>query len=106
MVSPIYILILSLAAGFLLSILDRGGRKLSLIAFYGVLSFNVALVADWLYRLVFLKVPALVINTAGFNSPLSINLELGATEAFVLLLANLTGLLAAVYLYRKFKEEY
>ncbi|MCK5133605.1 MAG: NADH-quinone oxidoreductase subunit F [Candidatus Sabulitectum sp.] len=104
MVSPIYILILSLAVGFLLSILDKGGRRLSLTAFYGVLTFNVAVVADWLYRFVFHHVPNLVINTAGFKAPISINLELGVTEAFVLLFANLTGLLAAVYLFRKFKE--
>lgn len=104
MVSPIYILILSLAVGFLLSILDKGGRKLSLTAFYGVLTFNVAVIADWLYRLAFLHAPALVINTAGFNAPISINLELGITEAFVLLLANLTGLMAAVYLLKRFKE--
>jgi outer membrane receptor protein involved in Fe transport len=77
MVSPIYILILSLAAGFLLSIIDRGGRKISLAVFYGVLAFNTALIIDWTYRFVFLHAPTLVINTAGFSAPVSINLELG-----------------------------
>ena len=104
MVSPIYIIILSLAVGFLLSIFDKAGRKLSLTAFYGVLTFNVALMADWLYRLVVLHVPTLVINTAGFEAPISINLELGIMEAFVLVLVNFTGLFAAVYLYKKFSE--
>ncbi len=104
MVSPIYIIILSLAVGFLLSIFDKAGRKLSLTAFYGVLTFNVVLMADWLYRLAVLHVPSLVINTAGFEAPISINLELGIMEAFVLLFVNLTGLFAAVYLHKKFNE--
>ena len=104
MVSPIYILILSLAAGFLLSIIDRGGRKISLAVFYGVLAFNTALIIDWTYRFVFLHAPTLVINTAGFSAPVSINLELGMIQAFVLVFTNLTGLLAAVFLFRKFME--
>ncbi len=104
MVSPIYILILSLSVGFLLSIFDRAGRKFSLTAFYSVLTFNVALMGDWLYRLAVLHVPTFVINTAGFNAPVSINLELGVAEALVLFLANLTGLMAAVYLFDKFRE--
>ncbi|MCD6589388.1 MAG: hypothetical protein J7K88_12640, partial [Candidatus Fermentibacteraceae bacterium] len=104
MVSPIYILILSLAAGFLLSLVDRGGRRISLTVFYGVLAFNTALMVDWVYRFVFLHAPVLVINTAGFHAPVSINLELGLVQAVVLLFANLTGLLAAVYMFRKFVE--
>ncbi|MDA3870867.1 MAG: proton-conducting transporter membrane subunit [Candidatus Marinimicrobia bacterium] len=104
MVNPIYIIILSLAAGFLLSIFDKGGRKLSLTVFYSVLTFNVFVIADWFYRFTVLGVSTLTINTAGFSAPLSINLQLGIQEAFVLLFANLTGLLAAIYLIKKFKE--
>ncbi len=102
MVNPIFILILSLAAGFLLSIFEKGGRKLSLTVFYGVLSFNVFVIAEWFYRIVFLSEPALIINTAGFTAPLSINLRLGLQESFVLLFTNFTGLMAAIYLFRKF----
>jgi formate hydrogenlyase subunit 3/multisubunit Na+/H+ antiporter MnhD subunit len=104
MVSPIYILILSLAAGFLLSIIDRGGRNISLAVFYGVLAFNTALIIDWAYRFIFLHAPTLLINTAGFGAPISINLEMGMLQAFVLVFANLTGLLAAVFLFRKFLQ--
>ncbi|OQY38936.1 MAG: hypothetical protein B6226_02850 [Candidatus Cloacimonetes bacterium 4572_65] len=104
MVNPIYILILSLAIGFLLSLFDKAGRKLSLTAFYSVLTFNVVVIGDWLYRLIFLASPTLVIETAGFKAPLSINLQLGINEAFILFFANLTALLSAIYLVKKFKE--
>lgn len=104
MVNPIYIIILSLATGFLLSIIDKAGRKLSLTVFYSVLTFNVFVVADWLYRFTVLGVSTLTINTAGFKAPLSINLQLGIYESFVLLFANLVGLLSAIYLIKKFKE--
>ncbi|MEA3499473.1 MAG: proton-conducting transporter membrane subunit [Candidatus Marinimicrobia bacterium] len=106
MVNPIYIIILSLAAGFLLSIFDKGGRKLSLTIFYSVLTFNVYVIADWFYRFAFLGVPTLNIQTAGFSAPLSINLQLGIQEAFVLLFANLAGLLAAIFLIKKFKTSH
>lgn len=104
MVSPIYILILSLAIGFLLSVIDKTNRKFSLTAFYGVLTFNVLVIADWFYRFIFLGVPTLTINTAGFRAPVSINLQLGVQESFVLLFTNLIGLFAAIFLYKKFKE--
>lgn len=106
MVNPIYILILSLAAGFLLSIFDKAGRKLSLTVFYGVLAFNAFVVMEWFYQFVFLGASTLTINTAGFSAPLSINLQLGLQESFVLLFANITGLLAAIYLFKKFKESH
>ncbi|MDP8201553.1 MAG: proton-conducting transporter membrane subunit [Candidatus Tenebribacter burtonii] len=104
MVNPIYILTLSLAAGFLLTLIDKSGRKLSLTVFYGILSLNVFIIGEWFYRLTFLNTPTVIINTAGFSAPLSINLQLGMQEAFVLLFANLTALLSAVYLFKKFKE--
>ncbi|MEA2095209.1 MAG: proton-conducting transporter membrane subunit [Candidatus Cloacimonadota bacterium] len=104
MVNPIYILILFLAAGFLLTLIDKGGRKLSLTVFYGILSFNVFVIGEWFYQLTFLDASTLIINTAGFSAPLSINLQLGIQESFVLLFANLTALLSGIYLFKKFKE--
>jgi len=104
MVNPIYILIISLAAGFLLTVIDKAGRKLSLTFLYGVLLFNVVVIFDWLYQFVILGKPILIIHTAGFLAPLSINLQLGILEAFVLFLANLAGLMSAIFLFKKFKE--
>ncbi|MCK5052200.1 MAG: hypothetical protein KAS53_10800, partial [Candidatus Cloacimonetes bacterium] len=70
MVNPIYILIISLTAGFLLTVIDKGGRKLSLTFLYGVLLFNVVVMFAWLYQFVILGKPILMIHTAGFLAPL------------------------------------
>jgi len=104
MVNPIYILILSLAIGFMLTLIDKAGRKLSLFFLYGVLSFNVVVMFTWFYRFAFAGRASLMINTAGFLTPLSINLKLGLLEAFVLLLANLAGLMSAMFLFKKLEE--
>jgi formate hydrogenlyase subunit 3/multisubunit Na+/H+ antiporter MnhD subunit len=104
MVNPIYILILSLVIGFLLTIIDKAGRKLSLFFLYGVLSFNVAVMFIWFYQFAFVGRASLMIHTAGFIAPISINLKLGLLEAFVLLLANLAGLMSAMFLFKKLKE--
>jgi len=104
MVNPIYILIISLTAGFLLSVIDKAGRKLSLSFLYGILLFNVVILFGWFYQFAILGKPSLIIHTAGFLAPLSINLKLGLLESFVLLLANLAGLMSAIFLYKKFKE--
>lgn len=104
MVNPIYIVIVSLAAGFLLSVIDKVGRKLSLSFLYGILIFNFILMLGWFYQFAFLGKPSLILHTAGFLAPLSINLKLGLMESFVLLLTNLAGLMSAIFLYKKFKE--
>jgi len=104
MVNPIYIFIVSLAAGFLLSVIDKAGRKLSLTFLYGILLFNFALMLGWFYQFAFLGKPSLILHTAGFLAPLSINLKLGLIESFILLLTNLTGLMSAIFLYKKFNK--
>jgi len=102
MVNPIYILIVSLAAGFLLSVIDKVGRKLSLSFLYGILLFNVVTIFGWFYRFAILGKPSLTLHTAGFITPLSINLQLGLLESFVLLLTNIAGLMSAIFLFKKF----
>ncbi len=104
MVDPIYIIIFSLAIGFLMSLFDKVSRKLSLIAFYGILTFDLVAVADWFYRFVFLSAETVKISTAGFAAPLSINLQLGLLESFVMLFMNLVALFAAIFLFGKFKK--
>jgi len=104
MLSPLYILILGLAAGFLLSPIDKAGRKLSLTVFYFVLTFNTVVMAVRFIDFAFLGAAPLLIQTAGFQAPLSINLQLGLVESFVLLFSNLAALLAGILLFKKFKE--
>ena len=102
MVNPIYILIVSLTAGFLLSVIDKTGRKLSLSFLYGILLFNVVVIFGWFYQFTILGKPSFTLHTAGFLAPLSINLKLGLLESFVLLLANIAGLMSAIFLFNKF----
>ena len=102
MVNPIYILIVSLAAGFLLSVIDKVGRKWSLTFLYGILLFNIAVIFEWFYQFTILGKPSLILHTAGFLAPLSINLKLGLLESFVLLFANIAGLMSAIFLFKKF----
>ena len=104
MVNPIYIIILSLTLGFLLTVFDKASRKLSLTILFGLLTFNSVLMFGWLIQFVIYDQEAIIIHTSGFVAPLSINLQLGFLEAFLLSLINLTGLLSAVYLLKKFLE--
>ncbi len=103
MVNPIYIFILALGAGFLLTLFDKAGRKVSLTIFYVVLVAMVAISAQWLIALLGGSETAMI-YTAGFKPPFSINLQMGLEEAIFTLAVNVLGLLSGLYLIKKFKE--
>jgi formate hydrogenlyase subunit 3/multisubunit Na+/H+ antiporter MnhD subunit len=100
MVNPIYIFILALGAGFLLSLFDKAGRKVSLVIFYAVLAGMVAISAQWLVALI-QGAETTLIYTAGFKPPFSINLQMGMEEAFFTLAVNILGLLSGLFLFKK-----
>lgn len=101
MVSPIYSIIIALGAGFLIPLLaqlkrrDASGSVLSAGVFYLAAAALVVIPASFVPQLLAGGDPV-VVFTAGARPPLSINLELGLSEAVVLVLANLVGLLAAL----------
>jgi len=101
MVNPLYIFILALGAGFLLTLFDKAGRKVSLIIFYAVLAAMVAISAQWLVALIGGSETAMI-YTAGFKPPFSINLQMGLEEAIFTLAVNVLGLLSGLYLIKKF----
>ncbi|MCK4530866.1 MAG: proton-conducting membrane transporter, partial [Candidatus Marinimicrobia bacterium] len=101
MVNPIYIFILALGAGFLLTLFDKAGRKVSLTIFYAVLVAMVAISAQWLIALLGGSETAMIF-TAGFKPPFSINLQMGLEEAIFTLAVNVLGLLSGLYLIKKF----
>ncbi len=101
MVNPIYIFILALGAGFLLTLFDKAGRKVSLTIFYAVLAAMVAISAQWLIALLGGSETAMIF-TAGFKPPFSINLQMGLEEAIFTLAVNMLGLLSGLYLIKKF----
>jgi len=103
MVNPIYIFAIAIGLGFLLSLIDKLGRNVSIALVLATLGYFVFLSASWF--LGFLADGSVVtqIYTAGFKPPFSINLQLGLEESFFLLLINSIGLLSIVYLIDRFK---
>lgn len=104
MVDPIYIFVIALGLAFLLSLLDKLSRNLSLFLFFFALVSFVYISGSWFISLLSGK-EELIIFTAGFKPPVSINLKMGLSEAFFTLLTNFLGLLSAIYLFRKFRSE-
>ncbi|MFH1251738.1 MAG: proton-conducting transporter membrane subunit, partial [bacterium] len=103
MVNPLYLFIIALGTGFLLSLIDKLYRSVSLILFYATLTAMLGIAGQWLVEIM-RGMEAVVIYTAGFQAPYSINLRLGMEEAVFVFLANLVGLLSAIYLFNKFRH--
>ncbi len=98
MVNPLYLIILSLLAGFSLPLIDKASRKLSFVTFLGVLGANLVVVGSWFYKFAYSGMDKLVVDTAGFLAPLSINFQVGYEELIVLLGVNLIAFFTAIYL--------
>ncbi|MBN2601007.1 MAG: hypothetical protein JXR87_03325 [Candidatus Marinimicrobia bacterium] len=103
MVNPLSIFIIALGTGFLMSLIDRLHRSVTMLVFYAALTGMVVITGQWLVAIM-QGSEAAVIYTAGFQVPFSINLRLGFEEAIFTFLANLVGLLSAMYLFSRFKE--
>ena len=97
MVSPVYLLVITITAVFLLQLADKLGRKFSLGIFYAALAAATGVSILWLAGL---KDGAAPLNAfvAGFRGPFAIELYLGPAEAFMLVLINGIVLLASVVL--------
>lgn len=104
MVDPLYILAITLGAAFLLPLFDKMGRGVALAVFYTVLAVMAAGSAFWFVQLMNGASPMMV-YTAGFQPPFSINLQVGMQEALFLLLVNIAGLAGAVYMHQGFREK-
>lgn len=104
LISPIYIVAVSLGAGFFLGMFGKKLQQLSYYLVLAVLLFNAFVSLEWLYALANQLTRAQQIFTAGFQPPLSINLLMGLNEAVITSLVNVMGLLGAVYLFSAFKK--
>lgn len=104
MVDPVYILAAALGAAFLLPLIDRAGRWASLVVFYAVLVFMGAQAVAWLFHFASGGQEVLIF-TAGFKPPFSINLKLGMMESIFLVMVNLAGLFGGLYLIKSLKEK-
>jgi formate hydrogenlyase subunit 3/multisubunit Na+/H+ antiporter MnhD subunit len=103
MVSPIYLLVIPLGTAFLISLLDKLGRPLTLALFYGALAAMTALAGSWLYA-AFFAGGGTTVFTAGWQPPLSIALAMGPGEAFFTSAMLLAGLLAALVMAPRFRR--
>jgi len=104
MVNPIMIFILFLGTAFLFALFDKIHRKFSFAILQLVLLINTFIAGQWLYKFVFTSQTPVMIFTAGFKPPFSINLRMGLEEAFILFAVNFVGLLSALYLSKSFKH--
>src|SRR6056297_266921 len=104
MVSPIYLIAVPLLVAFLLGLVDRAGRGVSLGLTFGALLWMVGLSLAWMVSLLSGGATAEVL-TAGFSPPLSINLRMGTLEAALNLLINLAFLGSAVAMLRKLRTD-
>ncbi|MBU0501226.1 MAG: NADH-quinone oxidoreductase subunit F [Gammaproteobacteria bacterium] len=98
MVSPIFIIAAGLGTAFLLGLLRDEWRAAAYGLTLAALAGTAAIAGGWLWAFAIDGAAPVEILTAGTPAPFAINLRLGLPEAALLLLANLTGLLSAVYL--------
>jgi len=104
MVNPIYIVLIALGVGFLLSLFEKAGKTVAMAVFYTALVAMTFISGQWLMALAN-GAETQIIATAGFPPPFSINLVMGLQEAFFTFMINSLGILAGIFLLPKFKSE-
>ncbi|MBN2460023.1 MAG: NADH-quinone oxidoreductase subunit F [Candidatus Cloacimonetes bacterium] len=102
MVEPIYLFIILPVAAFLMGSLHQHLNRWQVFIFFTVLLFSFYLPIPWLIHLLKGGSTAQVF-TAGFLPPISINLQIGIEEAFLMTIINLLGIMGAFYLLHHFR---
>ena len=105
MVEPIYIIAAALGVGFAIGILGKLGNKFTGILSLITIGFMTFVSAQWLLGFYLGNQVDTYTYTAGFMPPLSINLLMGANEAFLTFLVNFIGLLGGIYLFNNFASK-
>jgi len=104
LISPIYIIAVSLGTGFFMGMPGKNLQRISFYLLMAVLLFNTAVSLQWLYALANQLTGPMQVFTAGFQPPFSINLLMGLNEAVITSMVNIAGLLGAVYMYSVLKK--
>ncbi len=105
MVNPLVIIAMFLGAVFLIALLDKIGRSLSMTLMFMVLTASCIMSVWQITQLFGNSGAATDYITAGFRAPLSIVLRFGFLEAILVLILNLLGMLGAIYLGKEFCEQ-
>jgi len=106
--NPIYIIGIGLAAAFLLGFFHRGTLVPRIIMVAVTACFTIISLV-WMQAFLLqgqtaVQGQTVQVFTAGFQPPFSINLRMGAEEAFLTLLINISGLLGGIYLLDTLKK--
>lgn len=105
MVAPIYLIAVPLAVAFLSGFLRKSNTAIPSLLFMATLLFLAIVPGTWLWSFWTQQAEAQQIFTAGFEPPVSINLQFGMAEAVFVMLINSAALLAGYYLYREIREK-
>ncbi len=104
MVNIIYIIVLLLGVGFLLPVTEKLGKTISNSMFFLTLAAASAISGQWLYAFIKNGQTTVQFFTAGVKPPLSINLQLGLSEAVFIFSINFLALIGGIYLIRHFEK--
>ncbi len=104
MVNPLHLFALSLAGAFLLPLIDKLGRRVSLVLVYAIIAAWGAAAVSWLWALFPGGWAAQEFGTAGFGAPLAIVLRVGPAEAAGVLAVAFVGLFSAMSMHRTLSD--
>lgn len=104
MVNPLYIVATLLGTGFLLPLISKAGRRVTLTVFILSLITVSAISYQWLWSFLFDGQAAAMFYTAGVEPPLSINFLIGFKEAIFISAVNFMAVAGAIYMATQIKE--
>ncbi|NOR74433.1 MAG: NADH-quinone oxidoreductase subunit F, partial [Draconibacterium sp.] len=104
LISPIYIVAVSLGIAFFMGLLGKKTQRVSYLLLLAALLFNTAVSLQWVYALGNGMAEATQIFTSGFKPPFSINLLMGLNESVITSMVNIAGVLGAIYMMTSLKK--
>lgn len=99
MVAPIHIVSVSLGIAFLLGVSGRLNRNLGTGIMLAAVAAMTAISGLWSWDIFFNGHDTVQVFTAGFQPPISINLQMGPFEAVLTLMVNFAGLAGGLFLF-------
>ncbi|MEI7843097.1 MAG: proton-conducting transporter membrane subunit [Gallionellaceae bacterium] len=98
MVNALYIVVVALAAAFLLGFVSPARRGVAYAITLSALALMSWISAGWVWAFAFNQATPIDFLTGGATPPFAINFRMGLPEATLTLLVSLTGLFSALYL--------
>ncbi len=104
MVNPIYIIVITLGAAFIIGLFRKTGPGIHVTLALIATAAITAVSAQWTIGILAGNVEEINIFTAGMNPPLSINLYMGKIEAVLTLIVNAAVFLSTMYIGREYRK--